>query len=194
MHSSNVIEDIKQSSLKKKLEKITGSAVNLCYQCGKCSAGCPLNDEMDYAPNQILRMLQMEIPALDEKILNSYAIWLCLSCETCYSRCPKDVNLPEIMDFLRAESIIQDKVNPRARDILSFHRAFLDSIKATGRLYEVGLVADYKMRTLHLMQDVDSVPKLLKTGKLRLIPHITQNRAAIMRMFAKASKLQEGDL
>ena len=191
MHSETLVEGHKPS-LKRKAEKHTGEAVNLCYQCGKCSAGCPLAGEMDYAPNQILRMLQLEIPSLDEKILSSYAIWLCLTCETCVTRCPKDVNLPEIMDYLRSESVRQGKVNPKAKDILAFHNAFLDSIKATGRLYEVGLIAGYKMRTMHLLQDVDSAPTLYFNGKLKLFPHMIKNREAISRMFSKAKDWQEG--
>lgn len=190
MHTSIEV-DSKVSSLKKKVELIIGESLNDCYQCGKCTAGCPLADEMDIVPNQILRMLQLELPNLDEKVLESYSIWLCLTCETCYSRCPKDVNLPEVMDYLRSESIRQNKVNPKAKDILAFHNSFLDSIKATGRLYEVGLIAGYKMRTMHLMQDVNSVPSLLQKGKLKLMPHLIKNRKEISKIFEKTKQNPE---
>ena len=39
-----------------------------CYQCGKCSAGCPVATEMDYPPSMVLRMLQTENPVLEEKL------------------------------------------------------------------------------------------------------------------------------
>lgn len=187
MHDSTLV-DSKQSTLNYKVKINTKESLNDCYQCGKCSAGCPLIDEMDIPPNQIIRMLQLEMPELDKKVLESYSIWLCLTCETCYSRCPKDVNLPEIMDFLRAESIKRNLVNPKAKDILAFHRSFLNSIQATGRLYEVGLIAGYKMKTFHLLQDVNSVPSLLSKGKLKLLPKLIKDRKELSEIFKKTKE------
>lgn len=184
MHGTVEVEGLSPST-KVKLEEATGELLNSCYQCGKCSAGCPLIDEMDLAPNQILRMLQLGLPDLYEKVLKSYSIWLCLTCQMCYSRCPKEVNLPEIMDYLRSESLRLGKVNPKAKDIVSFHKAFLDSVKTMGRLYEVGLIAGYKMRTMHLLQDVGSAPSLYLKGKLKLFPHFVDNRNQISNIFRK---------
>lgn len=188
MHKTKILEELKVS-LRKKVEHITGESVNECYQCGKCTAGCPLNDEFDILPNQILRMLQLDMPDLDDKILRSYSIWLCLACETCSSRCPKEVELPQIMDFLRTESINRDKVNPKAKDIVSFHKSFLQTVRGSGRLHEVGLIAGYKLRSMHLFQDVESAPKLYLDGKLSIFPHNIQNRQAIERIFLKAEEI-----
>lgn len=165
----------------------TRVAVVECYQCGKCSAGCPLADEMDITPSQILRMLQLEMPALDEEVLRSYTIWLCLTCEMCYARCPKEIDLPKVMDALRAESLRRRLANPRARDIIAFHRSFLDSIKRCGRLYEILLVVAYKMRTWHLLQDLLVAPKLFVRGKLNPIPELIRGRGHMARIFARAS-------
>ncbi len=184
MHNADHVETL-NPTLKNKVRKITGESVMMCYQCGKCAAGCPLVEDMDYSPNQILRMLQLEIPELDEKILGSLAIWLCLTCETCFARCPKEVDIPVMMDYLRSESILQGKVNPKAKDIIAFHKTFLDSIRLTGRLHEVGLIAGYKLRTLHLLQDLEVAPKLFLNGKLSILPHMVKNTEVIERMFAK---------
>jgi len=159
-----------------------------CYQCGKCTAGCPLNEEMDVMPNQILRMLQLELPGYEAKILNSLSIWLCLACDTCYSRCPQEVKLSQVMDFLRQESIRKDMVNPKAKDILKFHQAFLNSIKMNGKLHEVGLTIDYKLRTLNLMQDVQLVPSMLSKGKLAVFPHQVHNTKEIAKIFKRISE------
>lgn len=176
------------NSLKQKAEHALGESVNLCYQCGKCSAGCPLADEMDYPPNQILRMIQYETPEMDDRVLRSYGIWLCLSCEQCSTRCPKEVTIPAFMDFLRSESIAQDKVNPKAKDIIAFHNSFLGSVRSLGRLYEIGLIAGYKLKTWHLMQDVNTAPKLFFNGKLKVVPNKVQNINAIEKMFKRAEE------
>jgi heterodisulfide reductase subunit C2 len=172
-------------SLAGQIRQDTGESVADCYQCGKCSGGCPLADEMDFPPSQVLRLLQLGFPELDREVLGSLAIWLCLTCETCVTRCPKEVDLPRIMEHLREESRERGLVNPKAKDILAFHEAFLDQVKMTGRLFEVGLISEYKLKTLHLFQDVLVAPKLLKRGKLGFFPHKIADRAAVKRIFEK---------
>ena len=43
----------------KKIEEISGQKLLACYQCGKCSAGCPAVGEMDILPNQVIRYAQL---------------------------------------------------------------------------------------------------------------------------------------
>ena len=148
-----------------------GESVNRCYQCGKCSAGCPAASEMDFAPSVIMHLLQTGSAASEAKVLGSYSIWLCLTCHTCIARCPMEVDLPKIMDILRAVSIKRKVVHLKARDILVFHKSFIDTIRHLGRLWEVGLIAEYKIRTRHFWQDVLLAPSMLKKGKLALLPH-----------------------
>jgi len=159
-----------------------------CYQCGKCTAGCPVADEMDYPPSMTLRMLQTEDPANDEKILRSHTIWLCLTCEMCLCRCPMEIDIPSMMDYLRQRSMKEKKVNRKAKNILAFHNAFLDSIKFLGRLYEIGLVLGYKSRSLNLMQDVSLAPKMLSRGKLPILPESIRGVSQIRKIFKKTCK------
>jgi heterodisulfide reductase subunit C2 len=159
------------------IQEQSGVSVTRCYQCGKCSAGCPAAQEMDFPPSLLLRYLQTGDTSADEVVLGSYTIWLCLSCHACIARCPMEVDLPVVMDVLRAESLRRKLVHPRARDIVAFHRSFLDMIRRFGRLWEVGLVAGYKLRTWHLLQDVALAPAMLRRGKLPLVPHISGRRA-----------------
>jgi heterodisulfide reductase subunit C len=87
-----------RSEFVKKVTEISGQNLNLCYQCGKCSAGCPMCFAMDILPNQIVRLVQM---GLEEDIAASRTVWLCASCLTCSARCPKGVDLSRIMEALR---------------------------------------------------------------------------------------------
>jgi heterodisulfide reductase subunit C2 len=80
------------------IKAISGEDVRACYQCGKCTAGCPLASAMDLMPNQILRLLQL---GEHEQVLKSRTIWQCASCLTCAARCPKEVDPARVMDALR---------------------------------------------------------------------------------------------
>jgi heterodisulfide reductase subunit C len=81
-----------------RIEKISGQKLLACYQCGKCSAGCPMAAHMDVLPNQVIRMAQL---GMQEQLLATRSIWICVSCMTCNSRCPKDINIAEIFEALR---------------------------------------------------------------------------------------------
>lgn len=159
-----------------------------CYQCGKCTAGCPVAEDMDYPPSLLLRMIQTGEPAMEDKVLRSLSIWLCLTCEMCVSRCPMEIDIPKMIDFLRQKSLKEGKANPEAKNIIRFHRAFLDSINYTGRLYEVGLIADYKMRSLNMTQDVAVAPKMYLRGKLGLFPEFIKERSKMADIFNKTLK------
>jgi len=181
-HAASVVQG---AALADSLHSSTGVDVTRCYQCGKCSAGCPLAGEMDYPSSVLMRLLQTRQPEMDEKALRSHSIWLCLSCETCFCRCPMEIDIPKVSDFLRAEAVRQKKVHPAARNILRFHKSFLDVIHYAGRLYEVGLIADYKSRSWNLIQDVAMAPVLFFKGKLKPFPHLVKNRRALHKLFKK---------
>jgi len=80
------------------VEELSGQELLNCYQCGRCSAGCPMAFAMDLLPNQVIRYCQL---GLEEEVLNCRAIWLCVSCFQCYSRCPKGVDFSKIAEALR---------------------------------------------------------------------------------------------
>jgi len=81
-----------------KIEEISGQNLLACYQCGKCSAGCPAIYEMDILPNQIIRFAQL---GLKDELLQSKSIWICASCLTCNARCPKGINIAEVIEAIR---------------------------------------------------------------------------------------------
>jgi heterodisulfide reductase subunit C2 len=191
VHDQIKIESTK--SLKSRMEEEIGVITSHCYQCGKCTAGCPLNEDMDIMPSQILRILQAELPGYEDKLLSSLSIWLCLACDTCYSRCPQEVKLSQVMDFLRQESLRQNKVNPKAKDILSFHKAFLETIEKNGKLNEVWLTLNYKLKSLNMLQDVQKAPSMFFKGKLNPFPNKVQNVEEIERIFKRVSENEGGN-
>lgn len=81
-----------------KIQELSGQNLLACYQCGKCSAGCPAVSEMDILPNQIIRYAQL---GFKDELLRSKAIWICASCMTCNARCPKGINIAEVIEAIR---------------------------------------------------------------------------------------------
>ena len=85
-----------------RVSELSGQNLNLCYQCGKCSAGCPMSFAMDLLPNQVMRLVQL---GLAEDIAGCKTIWLCASCLACTVRCPRGVDIARVMEALRLLSL-----------------------------------------------------------------------------------------
>ena len=86
----------------REIEEISGQSLLACNQCGKCSAGCPVVSAMDLLPNQVVRLAQLGLEELLVPATGGGAtIWLCASCLTCATRCPKGVDLPRLMEAIR---------------------------------------------------------------------------------------------
>ncbi len=154
-------------SLAATIRKHTGLAAARCYQCGKCSAGCPMAAELTFKPHDLVRLVQRDE---GPRIFADPSIWLCLTCETCSARCPNDVDPARIIDALR-ELALQADPESAPRAVRAFHKAFLKQIRRSGRIFEFGLVAGFKMRSGKLFADVHTVPGMLRRGKLALAPH-----------------------
>lgn len=86
------------SDLVRRVEEISGQNLLACYQCGRCSAGCPSAGVMDLLPNQVIRLVQL---GLVREAMASQTIWFCAACLACEARCPKGVELPRVMEALR---------------------------------------------------------------------------------------------
>jgi heterodisulfide reductase subunit C len=94
----NISRNKIRNTFVEKVQELSGQNLLACYQCGKCSAGCPAVSEMDILPNQIIRFAQL---GLKDELLASKAIWICASCLTCNARCPKGINIAEVIEALR---------------------------------------------------------------------------------------------
>ncbi|MBM3474375.1 MAG: heterodisulfide reductase subunit C [Armatimonadetes bacterium] len=144
---------------------LSGVHVENCYQCGKCTAGCPVAFEMEIPPQQMMRMVQLN---LKDRALNANTVWVCASCETCSARCPMDVKVADVMDALRRIAIEEGVPAPaEARTMAVFHREFLGGIRRWGRLNEHELIGLYKLHTGKFMDDVGLGIRLFGKQKIR---------------------------
>jgi heterodisulfide reductase subunit C len=156
------------------VEEISGQDVRNCYQCGKCSAGCPIAEEMDLPPNEVIRLLQI---GLADVALRSKTIWLCASCETCTTRCPREVDLAAVMDALR-NLALEEGVRSPERTVTFFNRTFLRLIKKYGRVFEMELIGRFNAGTLNFFKDIMKAPKLFFKDRLGLWPSFAGRKTA----------------
>lgn len=92
------LEEAIRNEFVKKVEELSGESLLNCYQCGRCSGGCPSAPFMDLLPNQVIRLAQL---GREEEVMCSKTIWLCASCFTCFVRCPHGVDLAKVMEAMR---------------------------------------------------------------------------------------------
>ena len=168
-----------------------GEEIFDCYQCYKCSAGCPISFDMDLLPHQIIRSVVFN---QKEKALSSKTIWLCASCETCTTRCPNEIDIAKVMDVLRQ---IQRESGMPAQEpkIPVFHKAFLNSIKKKGRVHELTMIQQYNQESGDLMEkvktgtwkdDVKLGMKMFFRGKLKLLPPKCTGVKEVQKLFEQA--------
>ncbi len=161
-----------------------------CYQCGKCTAGCPVAAHMDTPPTKIIRLLQL---GESETALKARSIWQCVSCQTCSTRCPKSVDCAGVMDELRQTSFEKGYASPEQQAVVVFQRAFLDNVRRNGRLNEVELIAQFKAQVFFgsrsltfLFRDAGLAPELQKRRKFHLFGEKARDRAVVGRIFERS--------
>ena len=159
--------------LAERIREETGENVFLCYQCVKCTSGCPLAEYFDLAPNQVLRAAQL---GMEDRLFDSRTPWLCASCQTCTTRCPQGVDVARVMDFLVAEARRRG-IEPKVPDVALFHKVFLRDVDVLGRAYELGLMAEMNLRTGHPFHDLDLGLDMLRHGKIRVVPEFVLRRS-----------------
>ena len=172
------------SALLERLEARSGEKISRCYQCRKCTNGCPVAFALDVMPNQVMRMVQL---GLEEELLESGTIWVCASCQTCTTRCPNDIDIAHVMDTLR--QMCRASGTPAAEPkVVKFHDAFLASIRRHGRVFEAGMAARYKLATMDLFGDTKIAWEMFKRGKLKLLPSGIKAKREVREMFEKKGK------
>ncbi|MGD2271797.1 MAG: 4Fe-4S dicluster domain-containing protein [Desulfobacterales bacterium] len=113
-----------------------------CFQCRKCTNGCPVTFAMDIYPDEVIRMVLL---GQREAVLRCNTIWVCAACETCTTRCPNEVKIAELMDFLK-EMAVQEGMTCPQPQILNLHETFLENVKKRGRVFESTFLAYYLLR------------------------------------------------
>ncbi|MDO5309751.1 MAG: 4Fe-4S dicluster domain-containing protein [Planctomycetia bacterium] len=173
-----------------RVEALANTRLSDCYQCGKCTAGCPRGDVMDMPPTRVMRAAQ--IGAIDQAA-GSLAVWQCLSCLTCTARCPKSVEVAGVMDAMRQIGVEDNLTNPAAVKVVEFQKAFLRNVRRNGRTNETEMATDFEARYFFRRFDVVNAlktgmlaPKMLARKKLEFkLGSPVKDKALVKRIFDK---------
>jgi heterodisulfide reductase subunit C len=162
--------------------------VAACYQCGTCSGACPVDAAggMDYSPRAVMRLIQA---GLEDKVLSSQTIWTCASCYHCVVRCPRDIEITDVMTRLRNVAL---EKGYKARKGKVYNEGFMSIVRFHGRMWEPRLVVQYNLLT-NPLNFIGLAPvgiKMFLKHKLRLLPDHPQGRAEIRGIF---DRLEGGD-
>ena len=177
-------KDGSAGSLAGAVEEMTGVELGACFQCRKCTCGCPVTAMTETTPSEIMRRLHF---GAGEELLAGDLVWMCASCETCSARCPTGVDVAGVIDALRALALERGAPAPPGNQPL-FNRAFLKTVELFGRTYDIGMIAAYKLGSLRLMNDVEKFPAMLAKGKIALAPPRGSARGVVRRIFARMRK------
>ncbi len=139
-----------------------GEELSACFACSTCTAACPIANQWDYKPHQLIRMMLL---GMRSEVLSSKEIWECLTCFQCQERCPQKVRVTDIIfdckNLASEEGIVPE-------NILALGQSLIEK----GQLYEV--INDWEREDLGLepevpglsTDDVKSILKSTRTGRL----------------------------
>ena len=171
-----------------------GKNVQLCYQCGTCSGGCPVAHLMDYPPRTVMRMVQL---GMKEQVLKSGTLWVCASCNTCTTRCPRGVEIAKVMGALKSLAI---KEGVAAKNPLGpvFYKSFLDSTGTFGRVFEPKLMLDVHLKgdgsiaqgIKGLLKEAPFGLRLAMRGRVALLPEAISHREQMKKIYENISKME----
>jgi len=169
---------VEQEGFCDEVARASGQDIEACYQCGKCTAGCPMALAMDMTPNQVIRAVQL---GLKDLVLDGNAMWYCAGCETCASRCPRDIDMARVNKAL-ARIAVREKRKPKDPAVLAFHQSFMDSMGRWGRAHEVEIIGLTKLRSsAQRFKDLLLGASLFSKGRLSLLPDWVERGARKVR-------------
>ncbi len=155
-----------------------------------------MGHHMDLLPHQLIRLVQLGQGA---RAIRADAIWQCVSCQTCTSRCPQTVDCAAVMDALRQMAVENGVAAPAQKRTWTFQQAFLQNVRRNGRLSELELIGVFKTRSFAddwsvpgLWKDSLLAPQLLRRGKLHLMSEKVRDRGVVRRIFQRCEETTAG--
>ena len=161
-----------------------GEKIELCIQCGTCSASCPHVNKMDHTPRQLLAMVKAD---MTREVLSSNAIWYCLSCYLCSVRCPSGIQQTKMMHILQNLAVNHNFISKKNRTAV-MQKSFSDFVYSLGNVPESSFMFWYYwlINPVHALSMMPLALTMLKHNRLgikakRLKPESELQLKAILR-------------
>ncbi len=153
------------------IETRSGVTVSVCYQCCRCTNGCPVAGDMDIVPHRVIGYI---LSGEREKVLASASLWTCLVCATCSLRCPNGIDVARVFETLRQISIASGCA--AKNDIRHFDDLVIDSVERHGRLAELETIMRYRLSKGQFLKDAAMGLDMLRKGRIGLSSHNIRGR------------------
>jgi len=158
-----------------------------CYQCRRCTNGCPVTFAMDIYPDRVIRLVNL---GQMDRLWKCDTIWICSACETCSTRCPNEVDIAGVMDYLKETAVRSGmKVSqPRSH---AFQEAFMKDIEKRGRASEAAIMQRYmfrsgelfrKLRDGTIVEDILLGFKMFLKGRMPVLPEGIKGKKEVRRL------------
>jgi heterodisulfide reductase subunit C2 len=167
------------SGIMSAVEEISGVAVDSCLQCRRCTNGCPVSAYSASSPSEMIKRLQL---GAGDELLDIEMIWSCVSCETCFARCPMKINMADVIDAMKMLAGEREAKKPAGNAPL-MNRILLGTMKTFGRTYDLAAMMLYKAGTGTYLRDTGKFPMILKKGKIALLPPKGADKKQVKRIF-----------
>jgi len=181
---------VPDSVFRKQVEDLSHEKISACFQCEKCTNGCPVTFAMDIAPHILMRSILL---GLKNEVLQSDTIWVCASCETCTTRCPNDIDIAHVMDTLRQLSSSQT-VKDSQKNVPLFHSAFLKSVKWYGRSHEMTMIINFALKSegiSGLLKQANMGVEMMRKGKIKLLPSRLLAGSQVKNIFRQTERKEK---
>jgi quinone-modifying oxidoreductase subunit QmoC len=165
------------------LHAAAGNPLTTCIQCGTCSGTCPVAGFMDHTPRRLIAMIRAD---RKEQVLKSNTYWYCASCYQCTVRCPRGIDIAEMMYALKRYSMWKGS---HQKDLIgpTFSETFVQTIMRSGRSYEPVLATTYLFTYgfQDMLQEAAMATGLMLKGRMPLLPPRIKRLENFKRMVRK---------
>lgn len=167
-----------------------GEGVSQCIQCGTCVASCPNSAEMQHPPRRLIAMVRA---GMRKEVLSSNAMWYCASCYLCTARCPRGIQVTDLMYALKQWAFRNGfRYGPTGAPVMD--RCFVDLVNRNGRVHELGLMTRYYLgsKPVAMLKMAVVGLKLMARGRSPVKATTIKDKGQLAAIIAKARALEAG--
>jgi len=135
------------------LGKIGEHRPHSCFQCIRCTSGCPSMKMLELKPHEVVSLTRL---GFINDIIDSGVLWACAMCLKCKERCPQEVAPVDLILALRNLAVEMEAGVPE-----SF-------LKSVSMILETGFVQKPQRTVTRSLEKVDreklGLPRFRETG------------------------------